>query len=118
LIRLALAKLEFNEKKYLGEKFPDLDEEEELDKETSKEIAINKCTWNITENYILEKVLNEGSILYTDTLNACVMLCKQKTGHGANITIRRHIDALTSVTGPYEIKRDSKNKKVIVKRDS
>lgn len=114
---LAEAKLEDNQKKSVGEKFPDLENEEDEKVKGSKEIDINEKSWDITEEYIRDQVMKNSSISYNDTLNSCVYLCKKKTGHGSNNTIRRHIDAFCSPAGPFENQGRGRNR-VIVRRIS
>jgi len=112
---LAEYKHEDNMKKFVGEKFPQL-EVEEKECESSKEIDINKKSWEITEKYLRDVLMKNISVPYHDTLNSCVYLCKEKTGNGSNNTIRRHIDALSCPIGPFEVTGKGK-KKIIIMRN-
>ena len=116
--RLAEYKFESNKKKYVGDKFPKFDDTDEKKFEGSKEIEINQRSWTITEEYIRDNLMKEGSMSYHDALNSCVYLCKEKTGYGGNNTIRRHIDALSSPIGPFEITGKGKNRIVVMRNRS
>ena len=83
---------------------------------TSTEIDINISNFEITEKYLTEVIQTDDSILYLDALNSCVYLCKKKTGHGSQQSVRNYIDTLTSSVGPFMIIRDENNKNLIVKR--
>lgn len=80
------------------------------------EIDINTSNYEITKQYLTEVINTDDSILFSNALNSCTFLCKDKTGHGSQQAIRNYIAMLTSDVGPFMIIRDSKNKKVIVKR--
>ena len=109
----ALEKLKQNEgSNYVREKISIVDS----NKEVSAEIEINVTNSEITEQYITESVKANGSIEYTDALHSSVFLCKSKTGHGSQQSVRNYIASLTSVVGPFQIIRDDDKKKVIVKR--
>jgi len=82
----------------------------------STEININVSNYDITRKYITEVIQTDGSILKSDALNSCVYLCKEKTGHGSQQSVRNYIDTLTSSVGPFMIICDENNKKLIVKR--
>lgn len=82
----------------------------------STEITINVSNYDVARKYITEVVQTDGSILKSDALNSCVYLCKEKTGHGSQQSVRNYIDTLTSSVGPFMIIRDENNKNLIVKR--
>jgi len=82
----------------------------------SNEININVSNYDITRKYITEVIQTDGSILKSDALNSCVYLCKEKTGHGSQQSVRNYIDTLTSPVGPFMKIRDENNKNLIVKR--
>ena len=110
----ALEKLKQNEESNcLREKISILDN----NKEVSAEIEINVTNSEITEQYITESVKANGSIDHTDALHSSVYLCKSKTGHGSQQSVRNYIASLTSVVGPFQIIRDENKKKVIVRRE-
>lgn len=113
---LAEIKLDFNERSiFVGEKKFSSDIEDES-QEVSKEIEINKTNFEITEKYITEVIQTDGSILFQDALDSCVYLCKKKTGHGSQQSVRNYINTLTSVVAPFEIVRNETGKKVIVRK--
>ena len=112
LYEQGLAKLEHNETRlFVGENF--LDNPEQI---ISKEIDINTKNTEITEQYISNLIIDQESALFSEALDACVYICQKQTGHGSNQSVRNYIAALTSVVGPFEIIRNEKNKKLIVKR--
>ena len=82
----------------------------------STEININVSNYDVTRKYITEVIQTDGSILKSDALNSCVYLCKEKTGHGSQQSVRNYIDTLTSSVGPFMIICDENNKNLIVKR--
>lgn len=85
------------------------------EQENTTEIDINKKSFDVTENYIHDRVESLNSVEFKDTLDSCVYLCKQKTGHGSQQCVRNYISALTSSMSPYKIIKEGK-KKIIVKR--
>jgi len=85
--------------------------------EASTEIEINVSNFEITEQYISDVVNCDGYIGYSDALNSCVALCKEKTGHGSQQSIRNYLAALTSTLGCFEITRDENRKKIILRRE-
>ena len=110
----ALEKLEQNKAtNFVREKISTVDE----NKEVSAEIEINVTNSEITEQFITESVVANGSISYNDALNSSVFLCKNKTGHGSQQSVRNYIAALTSIIGPFQIIRDENKKKLIVRRE-
>jgi len=113
--KLALKKLEENEKSnFMRERSL---EDEINSHEASTEIEINVSNFDITEQYISDVVNCDGYISYSDALNSCVALCKEKTGHGSQQSVRNYLAALTSTLGCFEITRDENSKKIIVKRE-
>ena len=80
------------------------------------EIEINKALYNFTKQYIYERVNTDGSIPCADALNEIVYLCQEKFGHGSEQTVRRYINQLTCGVADYQVIRDGKNNKQIVKR--
>jgi len=80
------------------------------------EIEINKTLYNFTKKYIYERVNTDGSIPYADALNETVYLCQEKFGHGSEQTIRRYINQLTCGVAEFQIIKDDKDQKQIVKR--
>ena len=119
LTTMAEIKLDQNEKEiFVGEKYRKKIKSGgyKTTKEASKEIDINTTNSEVTEQYIIEVVNAEGSFEYKEALNSCVYLCKRKTGHGSQQSVRNYIASLTSRIAPFEIKRDENGQKVIVKR--
>ena len=83
---------------------------------SSTEIEINQTNYEITKQHLLERIVTDGSIEYSKAINICSYLCKQKTGHGSQQSVRNYIDMLTSEVGPFMVARDENKKKIIVKR--
>lgn len=44
------------------------------------------------------------------------MLCKKKTGHGSTQSVREYLNMLASREGPFDIVKDDKKKRIIIKR--
>ena len=111
---IAKAKLKQNEDgNYLSERILD---ESKISSNTSTEIDINISNFEITEKYLTEIIQTDNEIVYSDALNSCVYLCKKKTGHGSQQSVRNYISTLTSSVASFMIIRDENNKKLIVKR--
>jgi hypothetical protein len=99
----AIEKLQQNkENNFMREKNSAVDE----NKEVSAEIEINVTNSEITEQYIAESIKTNGFIEYADALNSSVFVCKTKTGHGSQQSIRNYIAYLTSTVGPFQITRN------------
>lgn len=86
--------------------------------ETSAEIEINTKNFDIVEEYLISEVNLRGTIDYSSALNSCVYICRQKTGHGSQQSVRNYISSLTSEVAPFVVVRDENKKKVIVSRGS
>jgi len=82
----------------------------------SNEIEINKQNFEITQQYLTEIIETDGSIEYKDAVNSVAMLCKKKTGHGSTPSVREYLNMLASREGPFDIVKDDKKKRIIVKR--
>jgi len=83
---------------------------------TSTEISINESNFDLTEQYITERIQTDGSIHFSTALDCCTYICKKKTGHGSQQSIRQYIATLTSEIGPFMIILDENKKKKIQKR--
>ena len=111
----AANKLEYNETHLdVGESF--FDKKDSKEGESSTEIEINKKCYDIAEMYLADKISKEGFIPYKGLIHNIVYLCKQKTSHGSEQSIRSHLQTLTSELAPYEITRDDKGKRIVKKR--
>ncbi len=84
--------------------------------EASTEIKISKICFDITEKYVTDNVLANGWVVYKETMDSIVYLCRKKIGYGSEQQIRSHIQALTSPVAPFEITKDPKTKKKIIKK--
>lgn len=109
-------KLEMNQMEiYLREKDLKKITKTKEEQEVSTEISINTKNFDITENFIHDRIESCNSIEYSDTLDSCVLLCKQKTSHGSHQCVRNYISSITSSVGLYQIVKKN-TKKIIVKR--
>ena len=110
---MAELKLEDNEKHlYVSESFLKKNSKDEA----STEITISKKCFDITEKYVTDNVLANGWVVYKETMDSIVYLCRKKIGYGSEQQIRSHIQALTSHVAPFEITKDPKTKKKIIKK--
>lgn len=110
---IAKEKLEVNEKICLSErKFSD----SLTDHQSSSEIGISIKTFQITHQYLEEHISTDGFVLFEDALWSIVFKARKETNYGSHQAVRAHINALTCQDAPFEMKRDSSNKKIIVKR--
>jgi hypothetical protein len=91
-----------------------LEEKSPLD--ASTEININVTNSDIAEQFLMEKINTDDSVLFSEALDSLVFLCKKKTGHGSHQAIRNYIKALVSEVGPFMITKNEEKKKIIVKR--
>jgi len=89
---------------------------DELTKEASAEIEINVSNAEITREYISERIDSEGYIPFTKALNCSVYLCKEKTGHGSQQSVRNYIKTLTCEIAPFMIVTNANKRKIIVRR--
>ena len=90
---------------------------DEITKDASIEIEINVLNYEITEDYISEKTNSDGFVLFSDALNCSVYLCKKKTGHGSQQSIRNYLKTLTCDVAPFKMIIDENKRKIIVRRD-
>ena len=110
---MAELKLEDNEKHlYVRESFLKKNSKDEA----STEITISKKCFDITEKYVTDNVLANSWVVYKETMHSIVYLCKKKIGYGSEQQIRSHILTLTSPVAPFEIIKDPKTKKKIIKK--
>jgi hypothetical protein len=109
---MALEKLKQNEEEF------SVCERKKLktDFDSTSEIGINMGTYELVETYLNNEVTTGGYIKFEDALYSIVYITKQKTGHGSEPAVRRHLKTLTSPVAPYTIERNDANEKIIVKR--
>ena len=110
---MAELKLEDNEKHlYVRESFLKKNSKDEA----STEITISKKCFDITEKYVTDNVLANSWVVYKETMDSIVYLCRKKIGYGSEQQIRSHIQALTSHVAPFEMIKDPITKKKIIKK--
>ena len=108
-------KLEENESHiFVGESFFEKENKESTD--ASTEIAISNRCYEITANYLTDEISKEGWIHYKGLVHDIVYLCRQKTGHGSEQSIRSHILTLVSKFAPFEVSKNNKGKRIIKKK--
>ena len=111
----AYLKLEENQPQmYVGETFFKKDKK----KNVSNEIEISNKCYDMTEEYLTDKISSNGWIYYKGLIATIVFLSRKKCGHGSIQSIRSHIQAFTSEFAPFEITKDGKGKRIIKKRDT
>ena len=108
---MASEKLKENERALF---IPTEDNESE---ECSTEIKISKNSFDITEQYLSEKILTDNSISWHDALYGSVYQCKKKTGYGSVQCIRNYLYILTSPEAPFMKTKNDKKKPIIVRRN-
>ncbi len=114
LRRIASEKLKENLSK-TGIEFSRL---EDTSNQASTEIEINQSNFEIVEQYLTEMITANGYVEFKKALDSCTYLCKRKTAHGAQPTIRNYFDALTSEVGPFMVTKDENKHKIIVRREN
>jgi len=108
---IAQAKLKENETNLF---IPTEDNESE---EASTEIKISKNNFEITEQYLSEKILTDDSITWHDALYGSTFKCKKLTGYGSVQCIRNYLYILTSPESPFMKTKDKNKKPIIVRRN-
>ena len=75
------------------------------------EIDLNVRHWQITEQFLAEKLPDDQSkYLLTDAINCITLRCKKDTGHGSPQAVRNYLNTLACSEGPYKIEKiDGKN---------
>ena len=82
----------------------------------SPEMDANQQNFEITKQYVSEIIETYGSIEFKDALDSAAYTCFEKTGTGSQVSVRRYLDALCSLAGPFKIVDNENKKRVIVKR--
>ena len=90
--------------------------EDKTDDESSTEIKISKNNFDITEQYLTEKIILDGKINWDDALNGSVYKCKRLTGYGSIQCIRNYLKILTCDEAPFMQTKDYNKNKIIVRR--
>jgi len=90
--------------------------EDNESEETSTEIKISKNSYDITEQYVTEKILTDNRISWHDALYGSVYQCKKKTGYGSVQCVRNYLYTLTSPEAPFMVVKDENGKKMIQRR--
>lgn len=109
---MALEKLKINEEDFSVCERKNL----KNDFDSTSEIGINVGTYEIVETYLNNEITTHGHVLFVDALYSIVYICKERTGHGSEPAVRRHLNTLTASVAPFEIKRNDANEKIVVKR--
>jgi len=106
---IAMDKLQQNEKGLFIPK-------EEDNPEASTEIKISQNNYEITEQYISEKVITDGEIAWHDALYGSVYQCKKKTDYGSVQCVRNYLFSLTCPEAPFMRTKNEFGKSVIQRR--
>jgi len=91
--------------------------EDNESEEASTEIKISKNSFDVTEQYLSEKILIDNSISWHDALYGSVYQCKKKTGYGSVQCVRNYLYTLTSDCAPFMKAKDENKKPIIVRRN-
>ena len=91
--------------------------EDNTSEEVSTEIKISKTNFEITEQYLSEKILTDDSITWHDALYGSTFKCKKLTGYGSVQCIRNYLYILTSPESPFMKTKDKNKKPIIVRRN-
>jgi len=91
--------------------------EDNSSEESSTEIKISKTNFEITEQYLSEKILTDGFILWHDALYGATYKCKKLTGYGSVQCTRNNLYTLTSPEAPFMKTKDKNKKPIIVRRN-
>ena len=89
---------------------------ENNDPEATTEIKISQNNFEITEQYITEKIVTDGNILWHDALYGSVYQCKTKTRYGSPQCARNYLFILTCPEAPFMRTKNEKGKSVIIRR--
>jgi len=108
---IAQEKLEANQKRVLVSYLEDKSEYG-----NSPEIEHNVNVRQLVKQMLFEKTKTDGEILYSEALNGFSYLAAEKFGHCSQVTIRRHLDDLTSSYAPFMVIKNKEGKKVIIRR--
>ncbi|MBL4817972.1 MAG: hypothetical protein JKY15_01895 [Deltaproteobacteria bacterium] len=81
------------------------------DTQEHKEIDLNRAHYEITENFLTEKITEKKPrYLLSDGVSCIVLRCKKKTGSGSTQSVRNYLNVLSCTEGKYEIdKIEGKN---------
>jgi len=91
--------------------------EDNESEEASTEIKISKTNFEITEQYLAEKILTDGFVTWHDALYGATYKCKKLTGHGSVQCTRNYLYILTSPESPFMKTKDENKKPIIVRRN-
>jgi len=91
--------------------------EDNESEESSTEIKISKNSYDITEQYLSEKILTDGSISWHDALYGSTFKCKKLTRYGSVQCIRNYLYTLTAPEAPFMKTKDENKKPIIVMRN-
>jgi hypothetical protein len=102
--------IQASDKLHLNEKLMYMRENthNKTNRKQSNEIEINVSNFEISKLFLIR----ETPIDFTEALNSISYLCRDKTGHGSQQSVRNYINTLTSVVAPFEIIREH-GKKII-----
>ena len=87
-------------------------------KHTPKVVDINVAMYNITKEYLHERLVVQGkpALDFNDAAYSIFYIMKEATGHGSSETSKRHILGLCSTAAPYDKQEDQNGRWIIIKR--
>ena len=106
-----------DDKRKQNELTPFIPIEDNSSEEASTEIKISKTNFEITEQYLSEKILTDGFVTWHDALYGATYKCKKLTGYGSVQCTRNNLYTLTSPEAPFMKTKDKNKKPIIVRRN-
>jgi hypothetical protein len=106
---IADGKLIENEKlNYMGEKF-----QKKQDNRQDSEVQISKTNYQICRTYIIKNIDSFGEIDFKDTMNSIVYQCRENNNTGSQQATYNYLNILCCNESPFEIVKNSENKRII-----
>ena len=82
------------------------------------EIDLNVAHYEITENFLTEKITNENPRIHlSDAINSITLRAKKLTGHGSVQSVKNYLNVLSSSEGNYKIEK-IEGKRYILRRNA
>ena len=82
----------------------------------SPEIQHNIDVKDFIKSSLNDELKSIEELLFSEYLNGLTYLAGEKFGHCSQVTVRRHLDSLCSIFGPFKKIKNKDGKYVIVKR--
>ena len=93
--------IQASDKLHLNEKLMYMRENthNKTNRKQSNEIEINVSNFEIAKLFLIRN----NPISFVEALDSISYLCREKTGHGSQQSVRNYINTLTSVVAPFEM---------------